>query len=340
MQATDQLEPAGTRSAALHPVLVRGRELVRAGLVNDAVAELGALRASGEPPADDLSSVLLLATLLDARLARGEITEALALGVELTPHLDLPGPAGALAQHARGDLSTALGEHELAAGHFANAGLRIPAGAEDPDLVPWRAGAALAAARLGRCPEAAALAHAHHAVAVAHGSSYALAQALRTLASTDLGPGRVALLRQAREALSDAGAARLAAQVDTDLAGLLLLTGGPLAEAEALVLLRRVEDYAGRRELWPLQARVRRLLDRLGQAPRRVQREAVAALTTAELRVARLAADGLTNRAIAERLEVSVKAVEWHLSHVYRKLGIRGRTRLAAALGAPSAAPA
>ena len=85
---------------------------------------------------------------------------------------------------------------------------------------------------------------------------------------------------------------------------------------------------------------MRRLLDRLGQTPRPVQREAVAALTAAELRVARLAADGLTNRATAERLDVSVKAVEWHLSRVYRKIGIRGRARLAAALGAPSAAPA
>jgi len=340
MQATEELEHAGTRSEALHPVLVRGCELVRAGLVTDALDELEALRSSGALPADDLSTVVLIATLLDARLARGELTEALALGVELTPYLDSPGRAAALAHHARGDLSTAVGEHELAAAHFENAGLRTTTATEDPELVPWRAGAALATARLGRCPEAAALAHAHHDVALAHGSPYALAQALRTLASTDVGHQRIALLRRARQLLADGGAARLAAQVDTDLAGLLLLTSGPLAEAEALVLLRRAEEFAGRRELWPLQARVRRLLERLGAPPRRVQREALAALTAAELRVARLAADGLTNRAVAQRLEVSVKAVEWHLSHVYRKLGIRGRTGLAAALGAPAPAPA
>jgi DNA-binding CsgD family transcriptional regulator len=340
MQATEELESVRTRLEALHPGLVRGCELVRAGLVHDAIDELGVLRGSGDLPADDLSTVVLLATLLDARLARGELTEALALGVELTPHLDDSGRAGALAHHARGDLSTALGEHERAASHFQNAGLRTTTASEDPELVPWRAGAALAAARLGRGPEAAALAHAHHDVAVAHGSSYALAQALRTLASTDVGHQRIALLRRARELLSDGGAARLAGQIDTDLAGLLLLTATPLAEAEALVLLRRVEEYAGGQELWPLQARVRRLLDRLGEAPRRVQREALAALTAAELRVARLAANGLTNRAIASRLEVSVKAVEWQLSRVYRKLGIRGRTRLAAALGTPGSAPA
>ena len=337
MQAPHALDPAQNPSELrwrnLHPVLVRGSELVRAGLVNDALDDLGALRTSGELPVDELSTVLLLATLLDARLARGELTEALALGVELTPHLDLDGLPGALAHHVRGDLSTALGEHGFAAAHFKNAGLRMSACGEDPELVPWRAGAALAAVRLGRCPEAAVLAHAHHAVAVADGSPYALAQALRTLASTDTGHERIALLRRARAVLTDVSAARLAAQIDTDLAGLLLLTASPLAEAEALVLLRRAEDYAGRQELWPLQARVRRLLDRLGEHPRRVQTEAMAALTASERRVARLAADGLTNRQIAGELVVTIKAVEWHLSHVYRKLGISSRTHLASTLG-------
>ena len=61
--------------------------------------------------------------------------------------------------------------------------------------------------------------------------------------------------------------------------------------------------------------------------------ETLAVLTAAEQRVARLAASGLTNRAIAEHLVVTVKAVEWHLSHVYRKLGIRSRGALAGALG-------
>ena len=38
-------------------------------------------------------------------------------------------------------------------------------------------------------------------------------------------------------------------------------------------------------------------------------------------------------REVAARLVVTVKAVEWHLSHVYRKLGIRSRNALAGALG-------
>jgi DNA-binding CsgD family transcriptional regulator len=52
-------------------------------------------------------------------------------------------------------------------------------------------------------------------------------------------------------------------------------------------------------------------------------------LTVAERRVAELAADGLANKEIAQALFVSVKTVEGHLSHVYAKLGVRSRARLA-----------
>ncbi len=64
-------------------------------------------------------------------------------------------------------------------------------------------------------------------------------------------------------------------------------------------------------------------------------------LTPAELRVALLAADGLTTREICAQLYLSVKTVEFHLSRVYRKLGVRGRTELARRLpGRPEGQPA
>ncbi|TKK76076.1 hypothetical protein FDA38_27010 [Kribbella jiaozuonensis] len=53
-----------------------------------------------------------------------------------------------------------------------------------------------------------------------------------------------------------------------------------------------------------------------------------ASMTAAELRVARLAATGLTNRAIADELNVSPHTVESHLRHVFRKLDIRSRVEL------------
>jgi DNA-binding CsgD family transcriptional regulator len=54
----------------------------------------------------------------------------------------------------------------------------------------------------------------------------------------------------------------------------------------------------------------------------------VAALTAAQLRVARLAGDGLANRTIAERLFLTEKTVEGHLAAAYRKLGISSRSQL------------
>lgn len=52
-------------------------------------------------------------------------------------------------------------------------------------------------------------------------------------------------------------------------------------------------------------------------------------LTPNEERIARLAADGLTNKEIAARTFLSPKTVEVNLTRVYRKLGVRSRTALA-----------
>ncbi|MFF0268313.1 ATP-binding protein [Kribbella sp. NPDC004536] len=53
-----------------------------------------------------------------------------------------------------------------------------------------------------------------------------------------------------------------------------------------------------------------------------------ASMTAAELRVARLAATGLTNRAIADELGLSPYTVESHLRHSFRKLDVRSRVEL------------
>lgn len=51
-------------------------------------------------------------------------------------------------------------------------------------------------------------------------------------------------------------------------------------------------------------------------------------LTSAEQRIADLAAAGKTNHDIAAALFISPKTVEVHLSRIYRKLGIRSRAAL------------
>lgn len=62
-------------------------------------------------------------------------------------------------------------------------------------------------------------------------------------------------------------------------------------------------------------------------------------LTPHEERIARMMIDGMTNRKIAERLSVSTRAVELHITRIYRKLAIKRRAQLAIALAqSPDAA--
>ena len=52
-------------------------------------------------------------------------------------------------------------------------------------------------------------------------------------------------------------------------------------------------------------------------------------LTSTELRIAHLVAEGRSNREIAERLFLSPKTVAANLTSVFAKLGVRSRTELA-----------
>jgi DNA-binding CsgD family transcriptional regulator len=303
--------------------------LVRAGRIRRAASEL---TSAARRDLTDAERVEHAALLLTCRLAVGDLPGASSAAGQLEPWLADTGPAGVLACLGHGELATALGEHERAVEHYRRvSGLRD---GDDPGLAPWRSGAALALVRTGRRAEAAALGHELLDHAEQHGGTWQLAIALRTIATVDATADALTTLDRARRLARAARDLRLAAQIDADLAGLLLLV--PSAEtAQAVALLRNAEEYAAGEALWPLHTRITRLLDRAGERARPLAGEAIALLTRAEQRVARLAVRGLTNRQISEQLDVTVKGVEWHLSRVYRKLGIGSREDLKPLIEAP-----
>ena len=69
-----------------------------------------------------------------------------------------------------------------------------------------------------------------------------------------------------------------------------------------------------------------------GAKPRRDAITGRDALTAGELRVARLAAEGMTNREIAQTLFITTKTASAHLSRAYRKLDVTRRSQLPEAL--------
>lgn len=102
--------------------------------------------------------------------------------------------------------------------------------------------------------------------------------------------------------------------------------------ADARETLREGLDLADRIEAPRVARLLREELAAAGARPRRRALTGPASLTPSERRVADLAAQGLSNREIAETLFVTRKTVELHLGHAYGKLGIKTRTQLPEAL--------
>ncbi|MFF5343925.1 LuxR C-terminal-related transcriptional regulator [Streptomyces althioticus] len=151
---------------------------------------------------------------------------------------------------------------------------------------------------------------------------------------------RLALRCRAEEARLQAEQVRALARGDAEalvtVAGRFRSLAALPAAAEAAEQAGRVHRAAGRRRKGRLaSAAARELCARFGGAlppwaePGERGSEATAALTTREREVAALAAGGLPNREIADRLVVSVRTVENHLHRVYHKLGVVQRADLA-----------
>jgi DNA-binding CsgD family transcriptional regulator len=214
----------------------------------------------------------------------------------------------------------------IAAGELWEAEL----GAPGPGALPWRSLAATAQLAMGRAETAKELAAEELTLARELGVSRTEIRDLTVLGLAEGGEQGIELLAEAVRVGADQPT-RLSYISALIALGAALRRGNQRAAArdplnQALTLSRR----RGATEL-ALQAQTE--LSITGSRRRGDSLWGPEALTPSERRVAELAIDGLTTREMAESLFVTPKTVEFHLRHIYQKLGVNSRDKLSGALG-------
>lgn len=232
--------------------------------------------------------------------------------------------------YARGHHHLSDGRPEAALSDFSVCGgLMEKWGLDNPALVPWRGGAARAHLRLGDHRTAQALVYEQEAMVAPHlGRTRGIA--LLDLATVLTHQDRVPVLEEAVHFLDEASDRLGAARGSLDLADALEATGDAgraprLRERARRALVEGTVPPPGEpRALAHIptgrSAPSSSAFD--GSRPTRPD------LTGAERRVARLAADGLTNRQISSNLHITISTVEQHLTRIYRKFDISDRQRI------------
>ncbi|MGK7228080.1 helix-turn-helix transcriptional regulator [Streptomyces hygroscopicus] len=231
----------------------------------------------------------------------------------------------ALLHMARGLLAARRHEPRSALTHFRTAGQRMERiGWLNPVLLPWSSCAALMHHRLGEHDQALSAARLEVERAREWGAPGAEGHALVAL-------GRILPGRRGAHVLEEAVAVLERGTNSHELCRALyaLASHGKTSRTRSTDTLKRAydlgmecgADWMVRR----ISAKLRR--DRAGTETEESR------LTRAELRVARLAAEGSSNTEISEHLGISSRMTEKHLTNCYRKLGIPGRRSLREALG-------
>lgn len=264
-------------------------------------------------------------------IERGELDGAQQLLDDVWRRGDLgAGLPGTFLLLARGQFRASSGRYAEARGDFIAAGERVAwLPYANPELLGWRIGLALAENALGNDKEAQQLAAEAVRLAREAGGPRGIGIALRAQGAVIRGAEGIELLRAAIDELDGTRARLEHAKALVEL-GAALRRGNRRREAREP--LREGLDLAHHCGATALEERARTELTATGARPRKAVLSGVEALTPSELRVARMAAEGMTNRQIAQSLFVTPKTVETHLRHVYQKLEVAGRADLAAVL--------
>ena len=257
---------------------------------------------------------------------RAHVAEALALCEQLGTRLHQVWASSAL-----GDLALGLGDAAGAAAQFEiQQQLLGELGITDVDLMP---GAELVDAylRLGCADDAHRIGVDYQAAARAKGQPWSLARALRS-------QGLLAVNGDIAEHFDQALAYHEQTLDAFETARTRLAYGERLRRARNRVLAR--EQLRGAVETFerlgarPWAERARAELAATGATLRRRDPSTVDELTPQEMQIALALAGGKTTRETAAALFLSPKTIEYHLRHVYDKLGIHSREELARKLSA------
>jgi DNA-binding CsgD family transcriptional regulator len=230
---------------------------------------------------------------------------------------------------ARGRLRSAQGCLQEALDDFLECGQRCEPLGRMVSPVPWRSEAALIHAAFGNAPEASRLAGEQLELARAFDRPRILGISLPAAGMVEGGERGIELLRDAVTTLERSQSPLELARAGTDYGSALRRAG---RRVQARDELERALDLAHRCGARRIANQARAELIAAGAKPRRDAITGRDALTAGELRVARLAAEGLTNREIAQALFITTKTAKAHLNRVYRKLEITRRGQLPDAL--------
>jgi DNA-binding CsgD family transcriptional regulator len=322
---------ASANGMILHMVISERAWLgLRRGDLSAAEADARALLDAPGPPPPPISRNRATRVLADVLVERGDLAGAERALARVNADLGIAAVAATIERHTRGRLRFAQHRFGEALADFQAAGeIAVSGLATSPSYLPWRSDAALAAMALGDCGTARRLSEEELKLAHAFGAPRALGVALRAAGLVAGGHHGEDLLREAIHILVGADTRLEQARAQADL-GALLRRGNHRTEARHL--LRQAADTAHHLGATALARQAETELRAAGAKPRRARLTGLDALTASELRVAQLAADGLTNREIAQALYITARTVEGHLTNVFRKLDVKARNHLPAAL--------